>query len=187
MIRSALLAICGAMAMAGATGASAKGPVDPIDAAMPAAMAETGARGLALATIEHDTTIHDLARWEAAVAQGYGLPARSRSAYAKGTLPITTSQQFPTLLLDAPEPQRPNAKAALGVIAFTGPQGPGWFKGGHNDTTANTLVCLERAKRCVLILSNDVRAERSFRAQVRAALGETGVPYRWEYLGLPKY
>jgi hypothetical protein len=102
-------------------------------------------------------------------------------------LPITTSQQFPTLLLDAPEPQRPNAKAALGVIAFTGPQGPGWFKGGHNDTTANTLVCLERAKRCVLILSNDVRAERSFPAQVRAALGETGVPYRWEYLGLPKY
>ena len=134
-----------------------------------------------------DTTIRDLSRWAAAMVRGDGLPARWRAAYVKGTLPITTRQQFPTLLPDAPPAERPNASAALGVIAFTGPQGPGWLKGGHNDTTANTLVCVERGKRCVLILSNDVRAERAFPALVRAALGETGVPYRWEYPGLPRY
>ncbi|MBL7507982.1 serine hydrolase, partial [Escherichia coli] len=70
---------------------------------------------------------------------------------------------------------------ALGVVAFAGPQGAGWFKGGHNDVTANTLVCLERGQRCVLILGNDVRIERAFPKLVKAALGETGVPYRWEY------
>jgi CubicO group peptidase (beta-lactamase class C family) len=134
-----------------------------------------------------DTTIGDLSRMAAAMVRGYGLPAPWRAAYAKGTLPITTRQQFPTLLPDAPPAERPKASAALGVIAFTGPQGPGWLKGGHNDTTANTLVCLERGQRCVLILSNDVRAERAFPALVRAALGETGVPYRWEYPGLPRY
>ncbi len=122
------------------------------------------------------------------MVRGDGLPSRWRAAYAKGTLPITTRQQFPTLLPDAPPAERPdNAAAALGVIAFSGPQGPGWLKGGHNDTTANTLVCLERGRRCVLILSNDVRAERAFPALVRAVLGETGVPYRWEYPGLPSY
>ena len=101
--------------------------------------------------------------------------------------PITTRQQFPTLLPDAPPADRPRASAALGVVAFAGAPGPGWFKGGHNDTTANTLVCIERRKRCVLILSNDVRAERAFPMLVRAVLCETGVPYRWEYPGLPNY
>jgi CubicO group peptidase (beta-lactamase class C family) len=134
-----------------------------------------------------DTTITDLSKMAAAMVRGYGLPRAARIGYARGTLAITTRQQFPTLLPDAPAAERPSAKAALGVLAFDGPQGPGWMKGGHNDTTANTLVCLERGQRCVLILSNDVRAERAFPALVRAALGETGVPYRWEYPGLPSY
>jgi CubicO group peptidase (beta-lactamase class C family) len=134
-----------------------------------------------------DTSISDFARMAAAMVRGHGLSPAMRRQFAKGSLPITTKQQFPTLLPEAPPAERPTAAAALGVIAFTGPQGPGWFKGGHNDNTANTLVCLERGQRCVLILSNDVRAEAAFPALVRAALGETGVPYRWEYPGLPAY
>lgn len=134
-----------------------------------------------------DSSIADFARMAAAMARGEGLSPQWRAAFAKGTLPITSRQQFPTLLPEAPPADRPAASAALGVIAFDGPQGPGWMKGGHNDTTANTLVCLEKGRRCVLILANDVRAERAFPALVRAALGETGVPYRWEYPGLPAY
>lgn len=134
-----------------------------------------------------DTTIADMARMAAAMVRGHGLPASARRMFGRGTLPITTRQQFPTLLPEAPPADRPNAAAALGVIAFDGPQGPGWYKGGHDDITANTLVCLERRQRCVLIMSNDVRAERAFPMLVRAALGETGVPYRWEYPGLPSY
>ncbi|MES2754958.1 MAG: serine hydrolase domain-containing protein [Pseudomonadota bacterium] len=128
-----------------------------------------------------DTTIADLAKLTAAMARGYGLSAKGRVGWARGTLAITTRQQFPTLLPEAPVADRFPIKAALGTIAFTGPQGPGWYKGGHNDSTANTMVCLERRRRCVLILSNDVRAEAAFPAIVRAVLGETGVPYRWEY------
>lgn len=71
------------------------------------------------------------------------------------------------------------------MIVFDGPQGPGFFKGGHNDSTGNTLVCVQRGRRCVLILSNDVRAEAAFPALVRFALGETGVPWDWEYGALP--
>ncbi|WP_420141211.1 serine hydrolase domain-containing protein [Sphingomonas sp.] len=128
-----------------------------------------------------DTTIADLARMAAAMVRGYGLPAAWRAEFSRGTQVITGRTQFPTLQDDAPPGERTSARAALGVIAFRGPQGPGWLKGGHNDVTANTLVCLERGRRCVLILGNDVRIERAFPALVRAALGETGVPYRWEY------
>lgn len=134
-----------------------------------------------------DTTIADMAKMAAYMVRGDRLPTEWRQAYPGDTLPITTKQQFPTLLPDAPAAERPQAKAGWGVIAFSGPQGPGWYKGGHNDTTANTLVCLTEGQRCVLILSNDVRAESAFPRLVRAVLGETGVPYRWEYPGLPEY
>ena len=67
------------------------------------------------------------------------------------------------------------------VIVFDGPQGHGFFKGGHNEQTANTVVCLEKSQRCVVILSNDVRAEAGFADLVKAILGDTGVPYDWEY------
>lgn len=144
-------------------------------------------RGRVRAAGSMDTSIADMATLAAAMARGFGLAPLFRTEFARGTLAITTRQQFPTLLPDAPMADRPAARAALGVIAFDGPQGPGWFKGGHNDTTANTLVCLERSQRCALILANDVRAEKAFPALVRAILGETGVPYRWEYPGLAAY
>lgn len=134
-----------------------------------------------------DTTIADFAIMTAAMVRGYGLKRKWREEFAKGTRTITTAQQFPTLLPDAEPSAKPSAAAGLGVISFSGPQGAGWYKGGHNDTTANTLVCLERRKRCVLILSNDVRAERAFPMLVSSILGETGVPYRWEYPGLASY
>jgi hypothetical protein len=33
----------------------------------------------------------------------------------------------------------------------------------------------------VVILSNDVRAERAFPRLVEFAIGDTGAPWRWEY------
>jgi CubicO group peptidase (beta-lactamase class C family) len=47
--------------------------------------------------------------------------------------------------------------------------------------TANTMVCIEASQRCVLILSNDVRSEAGFADLVWFILGDTGVPYDWEY------
>ena len=42
-------------------------------------------------------------------------------------------------------------------------------------------MCLERRQRCVVLLANDVRAEAGFAALVKAVLGDTGVPFDWEY------
>jgi hypothetical protein len=43
------------------------------------------------------------------------------------------------------------------------------------------MVCIEAGQRCVVILSNDVRSEAGFDDLVKLILGETGVPYDWEY------
>jgi CubicO group peptidase (beta-lactamase class C family) len=129
-----------------------------------------------------DTTITDMGRFTAALIRGDGLSAASRAEMVRPQLPITTASQFPTFQDELPpERRRPDLQAGLGVVTFTGPQGPGFFKGGHNDSTGNTLVCVERGRRCIVVLSNDVRSEPGFAGLVRAVLGETGVPYDWEY------
>ncbi|OYX38390.1 MAG: serine hydrolase [Sphingomonas sp. 32-62-10] len=157
-----------------ADGWTADGSVEPHDE-----------RSLVRAAGSMDTTIADIAKFVAGFMRGEGVSARGRAEILRPQLPITTRQQFPTLLPELPVDQRMKGlSAGLGVITFAGPQGPGFFKGGHNDSTANTWVCVKNTSRCVVILSNDVRAENQFPAIVRAALGETGAPWGWEY-GLP--
>lgn len=129
-----------------------------------------------------DTTIADLALFAAAFVRGDGLSPQAHRDMLRPQLQITTRSQFPTLQPELPPAQRRKDLAAgLGVVVFQGPQGAGFFKGGHNDTTANTLVCVQKRQRCLLVLSNDVRADGGFEELVRYVLGETGVPYDWEY------
>ena len=132
-----------------------------------------------------DTSISDFARFAAMMARGDGLSRRTAAERVKPQLAIDSAQQFPTLSPPAPPEERIAGLAAgLGVVTFTGPQGPAWFKGGHDEQTANMLVCIERSQRCVLIMSNDVRAEAAYPTLVRQVLGETGLPWKWEYPGL---
>ncbi|NOT40346.1 MAG: beta-lactamase family protein [Alphaproteobacteria bacterium] len=127
-----------------------------------------------------DTTIEDFARFAAAFARGEGLSAAARAEIVRPQLPITTRTQFPTLQPELPVAERrADLAAGLGVITFTGPQGRAFEKGGHNDTTGNSWICIEARRSCVVLLSNDVRAEAAFPGLVRFILGETGVPYEW--------
>ncbi len=129
-----------------------------------------------------DTTISDLPKFAAALVSGEGLSAASRAEMTRPQLHITTAHQFPMFGSDLPvSEQRKDLSAGLGVIVFDGPQGHGFYKGGHDGQTANTMVCIEASQRCVVILSNDVRSEAGFADLVRFILGDTGVPYDWEY------
>jgi len=129
-----------------------------------------------------DTTISDLPKFVAALVRGDGLSAASRAEMTKPQLHITTAHQFPPFLPDlAVSEQRKDLYAGLGVVVFDGPQGHGFYKGGHDGQTANTTVCIEASQRCVVILSNDVRSEAGFADLIRFILGDTGVPYDWEY------
>ena len=129
-----------------------------------------------------DTTITDFARFAAAYVRGDGLSAKGRAQLTRPQLVIKSAHEFPVLQPDAPPEQRFSKLAAgLGVITFDGPQGPGFEKGGHNDTTGNKWVCLEARRSCVVLLSNDVRAEAAYPHLATFILGETGAAWAWEY------
>ena len=129
-----------------------------------------------------NTSISDLSKFAAALVSGDGLSPASRAEMTKPSLHITTAGLFPLFQPDLPlNQQRKDLASGLGVTVFDGPQGHGFFKGGHDGQTANTLICVEASQRCVLILSNDVRSEAGFVDLVRFILGDIGEPYGWEY------
>ncbi|MET0209341.1 MAG: serine hydrolase domain-containing protein [Burkholderiaceae bacterium] len=127
-----------------------------------------------------DTTIADQARMWAALMRGDGLSPAVRAEMVRPQLPILSAGQFPTLV-SRPGAQVAGLAAGLGVVTFQDRSGAGWFKGGHNDSTGNMAICLEARRRCLVMLSNDVRAERIFPRIARLALGENDIPWRWEY------
>lgn len=95
-----------------------------------------------------DTTIADMARLAAGIARGDGLSSAAQAERIRAQAPITTRSQFPTLQRELPaSEQRPDLASGIGVIRFDGPQGPGVYKGGHDDFVGNTWVCIERGRR----------------------------------------
>jgi CubicO group peptidase (beta-lactamase class C family) len=139
-------------------------------------------RSSASAAGSMDTTIADQARLWAGIVRGDGLSAAARAELARGQVPIRSAHQFPTLSdeTDARDSEVELA-AGLGLVTFRDSSGPAWFKGGHNDWTGNMVLCLEQRKRCVVLLANDVRAERIYPEIVRKILGQTRMPWHWEY------
>jgi CubicO group peptidase (beta-lactamase class C family) len=128
-----------------------------------------------------DTTIADFAKFLAGFARGEGLTPGSRAEMIKPQIAITTPSQFPTFLeATSPAMQAIKLSSGLGVVTFAGPFGHAFFKGGHNDTTANQAICVEKGRRCVLFLSNDVRAESLYQRLTEATLGDPGFPWSWE-------
>ncbi len=139
-------------------------------------------RGSVSAAGSMDTSIADQARLWAGIVRGDGLSAASRAELVRPQAPIATAHQFPTLMTEtAPRNAAVGLAAGLGVVTFRDGSGPAWFKGGHNDWTGNLVVCLESGKRCLVLLANDVRAERLYPELARAVLGDTSLPWAWEY------
>ena len=128
-----------------------------------------------------DTTIADMARFFAGFVRGEGLSPKSRAEMIKGHVAITAPAQFPTLVpADSPAMRAIGLAAGIGMVTFRGPHGLTFFKGGHNDTTGNQAICVDASRRCVIYLSNDVRAERLFEPLTAATLGSVGMPWSWE-------
>jgi CubicO group peptidase (beta-lactamase class C family) len=139
-------------------------------------------RGSAAAAGSMDTTIADQAKMWAGILRGDGLSAASRAELVRPQVKITSAHQFPTLRdWTDPRNETVHLSAGIGLVTFQDTTGPAFFKGGHDDGTGNMVVCLETPRRCVVLLSNDVRAERIYPEAARLVLGDTKMPWYWEY------
>ena len=129
-----------------------------------------------------DTSIADQAQLWSAIVRGEGLDTASRIEMVRPQLAITSPYQFPTLTTEIKSSNKEiNLSSGLGLVTFQDSNGLAWFKGGHNPWTGNLVICLENKKKCVVMLSNDVRAERIYPDLARIILGDIKMPWSWEY------
>ena len=143
-------------------------------------------RGSVRAAGSMDMSIADAAQLAAGLVRGDRLSAPAHADFIRPQLHITTKTQFPTPQAALPpEEQRADLHAGLGMVVFDGPQGRGFMKGGHNDSTGNMMVCLQQSKRCVVVLGNDLRAEPAIPWLIDFVLGPNGAPWAWEYSERP--
>lgn len=129
-----------------------------------------------------DTTLNDLSNWVAALMDGKLLSESAFKALVGAGFPVTSRHQFPTLDASPYAPNREiNLSAGVGTVNWDGPQGRGFVKGGHNEKTDNLMVCLIAKSRCVLLLSNSAKGDKVFPHIFDFVLGDTGIPWTWEY------
>ena len=131
-----------------------------------------------------DTTIADQARMWRGMLAGEGLSERMRTEWVLAQLPVRSARKFPTIEYhDTTDPRAEaiDLAAGLGVETWRGPNGRNFSKGGHNDWTGNIVICQELQQRCLVMLSNSVRAEIIFPQIAEAVLGETNYPWWWTY------
>jgi hypothetical protein len=119
----------------------------------------------------------------AGIMRGEGLSRAGRAELVRPQLPIRSAHQFPTLRdWTDPRTETVGLSAGLGLITYNDPvHGLSWFKGGHNDWTGNMVIGQELRQRCLVMLANSVRAERIYPAMAAFVLGESAMPWWWEY------
>lgn len=144
-------------------------------------MTEHRHRGSVRAAGSMDTTIDDASKFIAALMRDALISRASRAEMTRKQIAIDTERQFPTLR----SPKTGQWKAiqlgyGVGWGTFSAPQGHAFFKEGHDDGTANYVLCVDEMKRCVVLMANDVRAEKIFRPIIETVMGPVPVPWAWE-------
>jgi CubicO group peptidase (beta-lactamase class C family) len=128
-----------------------------------------------------DTTAIDYATFLAGVVRGEGLSVKASAEMVRRQIDIDSERQFPTLTETRSDRWKLIALGyGLGWGVFETPYGHAFFKEGHDEGTANYVLCVQPKQACIVMLANDVRAERIFVPLVRRLFGEVNLPADWE-------
>ena len=129
------------------------------------------------------TSAEDLGRFAIALLTDKILKSATRKAMLTPVLPLRSLHQFP---LAPNEPEGTEAvKVGLaygvgwGLLTRT-PFGPAFFKEGHGDGAQNYMMCFEKRKACIILLTNSDNGEFAFRTLMEKLFGNTVTPWEWE-------
>jgi hypothetical protein len=129
------------------------------------------------------TSAEDLATFTMALLDGKIVRNATRAEMLQSVLKIETLAQF------GPGASQENGKEAENVGLAYGAGwgllthtrfGPAFFKEGHGDGAENYMVCFERQKSCMILLTNSDNGELAFRPLLETILGDTVTPWEWE-------
>ena len=132
------------------------------------------------------TSAGDLARFASALLDDKIIRKSTLAAMLTPVFYIHTQHEFgPAVWMG----QDTNAKEADGIGLAYGvgwglltktKYGPAFFKEGHGDGAQNYMICFERQKSCMILLTNSDNGELAFRPLLERILGDTVTPWEWE-------
>ncbi len=124
----------------------------------------------------------DLAKFASALLNGRILKPATRAEMLRPVLRINTVHEFPHPN-DGTGQEAESVGLAYGVgwgLLTHTRFGPAFFKEGHGDGAQNYMICFERHKSCMILLTNSDNGELAFRPLLETILGDTVTPWEWE-------
>lgn len=132
------------------------------------------------------TTLRDYARFVQSVLNDTILDKHDRELMLTPQIQITSKHEFPTL---SPETTTQNRAMrlsyGLGWALFWTPYGKAFFKEGHDEGWRHYVVCFDRPKAGMLIMTNSSNGEDIYDGLLRTVLGDTFTPLEWEGFKAP--
>jgi CubicO group peptidase (beta-lactamase class C family) len=129
------------------------------------------------------TSAEDLAKFTTAFLDGKIVKNATRAEMLQPVLRIDTIAQFGPGASQHDGKVAENAGLAYGVgwgLLTNTRFGPAFFKEGHGDGAENYMICFERQKSCMILLTNSDNGELAFRPLLETILGDTVTPWEWE-------
>jgi CubicO group peptidase (beta-lactamase class C family) len=128
------------------------------------------------------TSADDLARFASALLDNR-IQASTRDAMLSPVFRIHSLHQFPLAPNEGESKEATDVGLAYGVgwgLLTKTSFGPAFFKEGHGDGAQNYMICFERQRSCMIVLTNSDNGELAFRALFETILGDTVTPWEWE-------
>jgi CubicO group peptidase (beta-lactamase class C family) len=127
------------------------------------------------------TTLRDYARFVQAVLDGAIPDKQSRELMLSPQIQIFSKHEFPSLDAETTtKNQGIRLSYALGWGLFWTPYGEALFKEGHDDGWRHYVVCFDKPKIGILIMTNSSNGEDIYDSVLRTVLRDTFTPVEWE-------
>lgn len=129
------------------------------------------------------SSAEDLTRFASALFEGKILRGSTRTAMLRPFFRINSLHQFAVRRDEGEGKEAKDAGLAYGVgwgLLTHTRFGPAFFKEGHGDGAQNYMICFERRKACMILLTNSDNGELAFRSLLEKIWGETVTPWEWE-------
>ena len=138
-------------------------------------------RNKASAAGSMQTTLRDYARFVQAVLSGAIPDKKVRDIMLSPQIQIMSKHEFPTLSEETTAENRPIHLAyGLGWGLYSTRYGDAFFKEGHDEGWRHYVVCFDRPKAGMLIMTNSSNGEDLYSGLLEEVLGDTFTPLEWE-------
>jgi len=130
------------------------------------------------------TSANDLALFTTALLNGKILKPKTMHQMLSPQIKLNAVHQFQfgaDALATGPEGPTVGLAYGIGWGLLTHTKfGAAFFKEGHGDGAQNYIICFEKSRSCMILLTNDDNGELAFRPLLEHILGDTVTPWEWE-------